>query len=175
MPTMGTNGLSAEQKQYQVDRHNFFRGKVAKGEVEGANGSYLPKAAKMSPVVWDNTLSTGAQNWASQCQYKHDTGVWESIAIAANVEKLGVDYWFGEINIYNYGDASTSSNGHLLSIIQQDLTKIGCGYSLCSYGPWLVCRYQPSGETFSSPYTISSGETGSQCVNGVNSESGLCK
>eukprot|EP01084_Bolivina_argentea_P093794 168638_1 len=99
----------------------------------------------------------------------------KSIAIAAGVEKIGVDYWFGEINIYNYGDASTSSNGHLLSIIQQDLTKIGCGYSLCSYGPWLVCRYQPSGETFSSPYTISSGETGSQCVNGVNSESGLCK
>eukprot|EP01084_Bolivina_argentea_P093795 168639_1 len=104
----------------------------------------------MSAVVWDNNLANGAQNWASKCLNKHDTNVWESIAWSTNPIETGVMQWFSEMSIYNYGDAWSVNNGHLLAIIRQD-------YAKCSYGPWLICRYEQNGDgsTDTKPYTTS--------------------
>merc|ERR1719315_828370 len=64
------SGVKAEEKEAIVNTHNAYRRKVAKGEEPELDAW---PAANMVSLQWDEELARGAQKWANQCYFKHDS------------------------------------------------------------------------------------------------------
>jgi len=67
-PNAWTEPVPESDKKILVDKHNELRSLVAKGKaLKGM------KAKNMRKLEWDDALAEGAQLWANQCDYGHDT------------------------------------------------------------------------------------------------------
>ncbi|XP_024084997.1 venom allergen 5 isoform X1 [Cimex lectularius] len=63
-----SGGLSCEEKRLIVDAHNRLRQRVALGKVPGQS-----PAENMLEMSWDDELARGAQKWADQCIFQHNS------------------------------------------------------------------------------------------------------
>lgn len=61
------SGISAEEKQTILLVHNKLRQQVANGRIPNQ-----PAATNMQEITWDDKLAESAQNWADNCQFRHD-------------------------------------------------------------------------------------------------------
>jgi len=60
-------GITQAQQDLILKSHNDIRSKTANGQTSG-----FGSAAKMYPLVWDNTLASIAQGSADKCVFDHD-------------------------------------------------------------------------------------------------------
>ena len=126
-------GLTPQQQQQVLDRHNFYRDKHC-----------------VPPLTWDPELAAGAQQWADRCVFEHTTENYaESIAGAIGSGGAEpVDLWYSEIKDYSFSDPlRPRPTGHWIGIIWKGETKLGCGMAACPGvfpwgGPIWVCRYE---------------------------------
>lgn len=137
--------LSEDEKQAVLDRHNEYRGQVS------------PPAANMQKLAWDEDLATAAANWASQCQFGHDSYnarampgisyIGQNFAAGYADLVAATDGWASEIKDFNYGKAATGVTGHYTQIVYAKSGRVGCGVASCpdsGYGLFLVCNYAVS-------------------------------
>ncbi|CAH4035563.1 unnamed protein product [Pieris brassicae] len=158
--------LSCRHIREFVDRHNYWRLKLAKGEIPNQ-----PAASEMKYIIWDEELAAKAAQWASNNEYKHNpdksvgsnrffTG--ENIFSTASTDlsykfepRSVVDSWFSEHKDFNYGpveawqfEPSAKMIGHYTQVAWSDSIYLGCGVSKEYKNGWLnyyvVCNYGPT-------------------------------
>ncbi|XP_045514068.1 venom allergen 5-like [Pieris brassicae] len=161
--------LSCRHIREFVDRHNYWRLKLAKGEIPNQ-----PAASEMKYIIWDEELAAKAAQWASNNEYKHNpdksvgsnrffTG--ENIFSTASTDlsykfepRSVVDSWFSEHKYFKYG--ALEDSGKKISDYPQvawsDSIYLGCGVSKEYKNGWLnyyvVCNYGPTGNLGRAPY-----------------------
>lgn len=101
-------GLTQDEKDLVLKKHNDLRRKVAKGQQAGQ-----PSASNMNELVWDNELEMVAQRWTDQCTGGHDknrktpnyASVGQNYASKSNSANLAdnevdtfVQMWFDEVS-----------------------------------------------------------------------------
>jgi len=105
------------------------------------------------PLVWNNTLATFAQSWASKCQWKHSGGPNGENLAAGNgtfTAASGVNMWIGEESSYS---SSNPQPSHYTQVVWKASTQLGCAEVTCEnlFGPgseavhYHVCEYYPPG------------------------------
>jgi cysteine-rich secretory family protein len=148
----GTGATITEaEKQEILDQHNLFRAEV---------GS--------PPLVWDDTIATGAQNWADAKQadgkFEHSppesrSGLGENL-VGGEVKDAtirlatgrGVSPPVDERAVYQSNPVAINDQnfkvfGHYTQIVWDTTTRIGCGYAprnKLGFG-LVVCQYGPGG------------------------------
>nr|P10736.1 RecName: Full=Venom allergen 5.01; AltName: Full=Allergen Dol m V-A; AltName: Full=Antigen 5 form 2; Short=Ag5-2; AltName: Full=Cysteine-rich venom protein; Short=CRVP; AltName: Allergen=Dol m 5.01; Flags: Precursor [Dolichovespula maculata]AAA28301.1 antigen 5 precursor [Dolichovespula maculata] len=176
-PNCGRNvvkayGLTNDEKNEILKRHNDFRQNVAKGlETRGKPGPQ-PPAKNMNVLVWNDELAKIAQTWANQCDFNHDDcrntakyQVGQNIAISSTTatqfdrpSKL-IKQWEDEVTEFNYKVGLQNSNfrkvGHYTQMVWGKTKEIGCGSIKYIEDNWythyLVCNYGPGGNDFNQP------------------------
>lgn len=146
-PGTGAN-ITEAQKQEILTQHNLFRAEV---------GS--------APLVWDNAIAQGAQQWADAKQadgkFEHSTngsrpGLGENLA-GGGVKDATIRLATGrgvtppedERAVYHANPAPINSTNfsHYTQIVWDKTTKVGCGFAPAGklgFG-MVVCRYGPGG------------------------------
>jgi len=61
------SGITEQEKEIILQEHNRLRQMVATGRYPGQ-----PGAENMREIVWDDELANRAQQWADNCQFRHD-------------------------------------------------------------------------------------------------------
>lgn len=61
------SGLSGGEREIILHEHNKLRQLVATGRYPGQ-----PGAENMREIVWDDELAARAQQWANNCEFRHD-------------------------------------------------------------------------------------------------------
>ncbi len=128
-----------------VDAHN-----AARTRPEPTPDPALPE------VGWDEDLAAFAQEWADGCVFEHSTGeTGENLAVYSYAVEPAevVDYWFSEIEFYDYEANRCDPGeqcGHYTQVVWRDSTKIGCAVQACDIagfgaGDLWVCEYDPPG------------------------------
>lgn len=64
---ISASGISSEERSIILQEHNRLRQLVATGRYPGQ-----PGAENMREIVWDDELAARAQQWADNCQFRHD-------------------------------------------------------------------------------------------------------
>ncbi|XP_013407813.1 cysteine-rich venom protein ophanin-like [Lingula anatina] len=159
----GDNGLSDDEKQQMLDRHNLKRSLVS------------PSATLMTRMMWDDELAAGAQAWANNCNFGHSGGNYgENLygSTAPPGATAAVDSWDNEKQWYTLSSNTCNpppgkSCGHYTQVVWAASNKLGCGMKKCTTGSstwyYVVCRYSPAGNVKgSAPYT--QGTSCSGCV-----------
>jgi hypothetical protein len=143
-------------------------------------------------VEWDLALSEGAQAWANKCNYQHSqaafredhyvtnsvkrlatTTVGETIvadAFATEGAQINMNAIFGQAESWDCHknhcsadkDGNKGSCGSFLQAIDDDTTRMGCGYRLCEVNSpfgkespdwnYLVCWYNPQLSAVERPF-----------------------
>ncbi|XP_055608802.1 antigen 5 like allergen Cul n 1-like [Uranotaenia lowii] len=189
--------MTDEYKQLIMDAHNKYRSELANGKV-----GWLPKAAAMPTLTWDDDLAETAQMNANRCVRGHDichntekylnsgqnlariATEADSIDIKEWIPKF-VTMWWDERHDVNANMVSTMYDPgksimvfHFAVLANDKANKIGCGL-----GQWktpdawlqlyIVCNY--SFNDFIGLPIYTAGEPCSQCKSGCNSKyAGLC-
>ena len=125
----------------------------------------------LNPMVWDSGAATVAQNWASQCNFVHNSArdggenLYASCSNSAPVTITGTDAvgsWDSEAGNYIYpatGGNCTSTDttlgcGHYSQDVWRTTTAVGCGVQQCTtnspcggFADWafVVCNFTPAG------------------------------
>uniref|UniRef100_A0A336MFL5 CSON011612 protein n=1 Tax=Culicoides sonorensis TaxID=179676 RepID=A0A336MFL5_CULSO len=155
-------GLTARDREEILHIHNKYRSAVALGKIPNQ-----PPAQNMQMLKWDYSLEKIAQNWANNCQYKHNKNrhiserfyVGENIAQIWSTAPLNDEPftatieggWFNEYKIYKFGQAVGQSVGHYTQWVWADTSLVGCGISYYyeertrRYTKFYVCDYGPAG------------------------------
>jgi hypothetical protein len=136
-----------------------------------SNGTIVP-AANMIKAQWDEFLEEEAQKLSDTCVYEHFVnGYGQNIYRTSNLDvndaiHSGINAWYNEIEDYRVTILNTKDNkigvgiyDHISQILWAESYKIGCSYSLCSFGIFLVCNYSPAGNFIGNEWFI----TGKQC------------
>ncbi|KAF0288689.1 Protein ABHD15 [Amphibalanus amphitrite] len=66
-------GTTPQQRKHVLEMHNVIRSQVARGNVQGFDG-FLPPAADMIELEWDDELAEIAQAHVEKCKFLHDCG-----------------------------------------------------------------------------------------------------
>lgn len=154
-------GLSEADKYNIVHTHNKYRALVANGKVLSQ-----PSAENMQALEWDEELARVAQDWANNCEYKHNSGrhvsrfyVGENIAEvrskgempAGDFTQRMVDLWFNEYKLYKFGQKMSPKIGHYTQWVWAETNRVGCGFSYYfnereqKYHKYYVCNYGTAG------------------------------
>ncbi|VDO01480.1 unnamed protein product [Rodentolepis nana] len=152
----GSKGPHTPEMKTVFNLINFYRRKVARGEVENQ-----PPSNKIYDLAWDDELARMAQEYASTCHLYHNPNeeretekfhsVGQSIGVSTSLEQC-VTNWFNEHVNYDY-----SSNicrdficGHYAQLVWANTTDVGCGWHKCTYDKalqfYLVCHYAPAAD-----------------------------
>jgi hypothetical protein len=156
-----TSAFTSEQKDTAVSEHNRLRAQE--------------QSAAMLKMSWDDGLAARAQEWASQCRWKHGMASdcdgnaagqnlyisWAPGYPQWTVEKA-LSAWYNEkqywtANVLNNGTCQTGKVcGHYTQMVWSTSARVGCGYALCetvalsdsrnvSDAVFVVCDYSPPG------------------------------
>ncbi|KAL3679692.1 hypothetical protein R1sor_022648 [Riccia sorocarpa] len=131
--------------QQFLDPHN-----AARSNISGAN---IPN------LVWNNTLQTYAQSWASNqasaannCALKHSGGPYGENIYWASWSSTPLDAvkaWVAEKQYYTYATNTCATGkvcGHYTQVIWKRTSSVGCASATCpSGGTFTVCSYYPPG------------------------------
>jgi pathogenesis-related protein 1 len=117
----------------------------------------------LSPLTWNATIATYAQNYANACVYQHnpanlDYGENIYAGAGAPVTLAGASAsWASEEPDYDYASngCSGAECGHYTQIVWRDTHEVGCGVAACGtnspflpdFPDWtfVVCDYDPPG------------------------------
>ena len=126
--------------------------------------------AGVRPLVWDNTLATGAAAWA---QHMALTGVFQHSDRHAR-RGIGENMWYGSRGYYSpeamtglwategrnfvpgvFPNVSRTGNwydvSHYTQVIWPTTTRVGCVLASNARTDYLVCRYAPAGNIDNRP------------------------
>jgi len=158
----GSNITPAERDEI-LAQHALFRAEV--GE---------------PPLVWDNTIAAGAQEWAdakqADGQFAHSsgTGLGENLAggeVKDATMRLGSDERINYQSDPQPTGQEKKTVGHYTQIVWSSTTKVGCGFAPANKLAFglVVCRYSPPGN-FAGEYPYPGGTTGTTLagVSGVD-------
>ena len=198
-PNVCGRGLTQEEKDAILAKHNELRRKVAKGlETQSTNGQNQPIATNMNELLWDEDLAVMAQTWVDQCPTDHDKDSRTPEFKNSHAQNLGqtfassfnttsgnskdttifVQGWYDEVRDFPRVPTSGMIT-HYTTVVTGVTTKVGCGW-IKYYGPMpdgtkmykqvFICNYGP---TTISDFPYTAGTTpGSACTKGQND--GLC-
>ncbi|GAB4814578.1 hypothetical protein N2152v2_001624 [Parachlorella kessleri] len=107
-------------------------------------------AHNAAPLSWDDTLTTYAQAWASQCVFAHSGGPYgENIMMGPGLASCeqSVGYWASEVTQWAPGSNDFNWNaGHFTQLVWEGTTQVGCGLADCGdQGIKVVCSYNSPG------------------------------
>ncbi|KAK0078475.1 hypothetical protein PV325_002444 [Microctonus aethiopoides] len=167
---VATSGLTNEEIEEVLGRHNELRAKVAAGEESrGLHGGQ--PGGNIRSLEWDNNLAVVAQRWANQCVFKHDKcRNIDGIEVGQNLGYRGttgtlvdkfsdiVTGWYDEVKDFNHQYVSNYQSGpggavttHYTQLIWANTTHVGCGgikYKNSDFNKThLVCNYRKKGNT----------------------------
>eukprot|EP01084_Bolivina_argentea_P029060 53955_1 len=74
----------------------------------------------------------------------------------------GINWFFNEINEYNYSNKYQKPAAHYTQMIWANTRYVGCGFSSCSFGTLFICNYWPGGNVLGQ-YPYISGPTCTEC------------
>ncbi|CAH1796488.1 unnamed protein product [Owenia fusiformis] len=176
-----TYGITFEEAEYILSRHNYYRSNVHRFNNQ-------PPAGKMMKMVWDDEIAFLAQQWAHGCIYQHDTNenrnipglyqvgqnlAWSSIHSWSSI----VDAWQNEVELFKFGQRTGNNVGHYTQMVWDTSSRLGCGYALCNETKhFFVCNYGPAGNYVGKlykPYEVSA-KPGSLCGGSLEPSSRLC-
>ncbi|KAL5285148.1 crispld1 family protein [Megaselia abdita] len=164
------SGLVGDEKRIILQEHNRLRQSVATGNVLGQ-----PSAENMREIVWDDELAAKAQEWANNCQFRHDPKrtinrftMGQNLAIIWSTAPLADDdgdfpsriqAWFNEVRKYSFGDPWAPYTGHYSQLVWGDTDLVGCGFAYykdkSKYNKLYVCNYGPGGNVVGEkPYEV---------------------
>ncbi|KAL1398227.1 hypothetical protein pipiens_009131 [Culex pipiens pipiens] len=184
------------EKQLLVDLHNEYRNKVAKGELD-----WLPKAANMVAMSWDDDLAYLAELNSNQCAANHDKcrntkkypdsgqNIDTMITNATSVKTEDairdlVQGWWDERHEANakmvkkmYKPSPNVKVLHFTMLTRDIANRVGCGMVQYKKQGWiwinLVCNYSYTNMLKTPIYA--QGEPCSQCTSGCDAKfDGLC-
>ncbi|XP_058825291.1 antigen 5 like allergen Cul n 1-like [Topomyia yanbarensis] len=189
--------MNAEMKELILDTHNKYRSTLATGGV-----GWLPKAAAMPTLTWDDDLAETAQVNANRCVRGHDvchntdkyknsgqnlnffaTSA-DTIDVKDQVPKLIGSWWDERHDVHKnmvktmYDPGKGTMVFHFAVLAGDKVNKIGCAITQWKPpGGWiqiyLVCNY--SFNDFVGLPIYVSGEPCSKCQKGCNPKyAGLC-
>lgn len=105
-----------------------------------------------APLVWDASLASYAENYASKCRFQHSRGPFgENLAAGYPSVSAAIHAWYAERKNYSYANPGFSyQTGHFTQLVWKSTRKLGCGYASCNGkngtpGNYLVCEYSPAG------------------------------
>merc|ERR1712121_328867 len=175
-------GLTQEQKQAMVDKHNQLRRKVAKG-----NEPNQPPAANMRKLVWNDELAEIAQRLADQCRSgRHEESrKLDGRRVGQNLNRLvqtggnmdemseyfakrvtigGIQNMYDEVRHWNPRNINPFRGqegpviGHYTQIAWADYSEIGCGLTAYRKGGTLVadvaCNFWIGGNFVLKPHGV---------------------
>ncbi|XP_058265050.1 peptidase inhibitor 16 [Hemibagrus wyckioides] len=163
--------LTNEQKNQILDLHNKYRSSVN------------PQAANMKRMLWDESLSTVAASYATNCTWEHNPKIFGILGenLFMTLGPLNVDQpiglWYNEYVNYNlYYNSCVEGKlcGHYTQMVWANTSFIGCGAHYCNdvskfdakNATILVCNYYPPGNIMGqSPYQ--EGPPCTKCPNGT--------
>lgn len=147
-PDTGSNITPAEREEI-LAQHALFRAEV--GE---------------PPLVWDNTIAAGAQEWADakeadgQFEHSSGTGLGENLAggeVKDATMRLGADERINYQSDPQPTGQEKKTVGHYTQIVWSSTTRVGCGFAPANKLAFgiVVCRYAPPGNfTDQFPYPV---------------------
>jgi hypothetical protein len=116
----------------------------------------------VAPLVWNDSLAASAQTWAdhlaAEGRFYHDVGpnvTWgENISARGGIDPSVPaahmqEFFFSEMNNYHGQAEGTESAviGHYTQSVWNSTTSIGCATASSGGSDYLVCRYNPWGNT----------------------------
>uniref|UniRef100_A0A0K8UYG2 Venom allergen 5.02 n=2 Tax=Bactrocera latifrons TaxID=174628 RepID=A0A0K8UYG2_BACLA len=164
------SGLSNGEREIILHEHNKLRQLVATGRYPGQ-----PGAENMREIVWDDELAARAQQWANNCEFRHDPlrtinrfTMGQNLAIIWSTAPLDasdgdfpsrIQSWFNEVQKYSFGDAWSPKTGHYSQLVWGETSLVGCGFSeykdSTKYNKLYVCNYGPGGNVVGyNPYQV---------------------
>ncbi|XP_015839309.1 venom allergen 3-like isoform X1 [Tribolium castaneum] len=151
-------GLTDEEKQFIVNKHNEIRSWVMDGKVPGQ-----PKGKNLNVLVWDDYLGTEAQKISDTCVFQHVPVQDDRFYVGQNLAGWGgegpvndtrleasIMSWYNEYPKFIYPD-NFSNAAHYTQVIWDTTQYIGCGYTYYrkspndAYSKLFVCNYGPGG------------------------------
>jgi uncharacterized protein YkwD len=108
------------------------------------------------PLVWDNTIAAGAQEWADakqadgQFEHSSGTGLGENLAggeVKDATMRLGTDERINYQSDPQPTGQEKKTVGHYTQIVWSSTTRVGCGFAPANKLTFglVVCRYAPPG------------------------------
>ncbi|KAI9931449.1 hypothetical protein MW887_010024 [Aspergillus wentii] len=116
-----------------------------------------------SHLVWNETLTEYAKNWADKCLWQHSHGPYgENLAFGYPNASAAVVAWGDEGLLYNFDKPTgfTEETGHFTQLVWKGTAEVGCAAVDCGYddtaktdngeytraqGWYVVCEYTPAG------------------------------
>uniref|UniRef100_A0A7E5A207 SCP domain-containing protein n=1 Tax=Panagrellus redivivus TaxID=6233 RepID=A0A7E5A207_PANRE len=168
------SGFSATARTSLVNRHNQWRSQLAHGCSLMPNNTYAPPAKNMLKMVYNCSIESLAQEWASSCEYKHSgrsgygENLWALITngkFNRNAFADASDAWWHELIKFggiNSSDTILTSSvfnlgiGHWTQMAWSKSTAVGCGFAACPRSDgktmfYVVCNYWPQGNILNTP------------------------
>ncbi|XP_075147591.1 venom allergen 5 isoform X2 [Haematobia irritans] len=188
--TLLTAGVTEEEKEIILKEHNRLRQTVATGRYPGQ-----PGAENMREIIWDEELAERAQQWAENCQFRHDPHrtinrftMGQNLAIIWSTAPLDPDdgdfpsriqSWFNEVQKYSFGDAWSPKTGHYSQLVWGETSLVGCGFAeykdKSKYNKLYVCNYGPGGNVVGyNPYEVGKPSCGTYGMRPSKRYNGLC-
>ncbi|XP_062123803.1 scoloptoxin SSD552 [Drosophila sulfurigaster albostrigata] len=184
------SGISTEERSIILQEHNRLRQLVATGRYPGQ-----PGAENMREIVWDDELAARAQQWADNCQFRHDPHrtinrftMGQNLAIIWSTAPLDADdgdfpsriqNWFNEVQKYSFGDAWSPKTGHYSQLVWGETSLVGCGFAEykdnIKYNKLYVCNYGPGGNVVGyNPYEVGKPSCSTYGMKPSSRYQGLC-
>lgn len=165
---LAVSGLSAvipnaegEVEEFQLDKRVTTCPNYQQMVLDNHNQHRANHSA--NALYYNNTVAAHAQQWASQCNWQHNTqyGEGQNLAVYPTARE-GIAAWYNsEEQAYNgqYGKASPDLNsfgsyGHFTQMVWKGTTSVGCATQFCSSMKnlpgftntyYTVCNYYPPG------------------------------
>ncbi|XP_054726634.1 venom allergen 5 isoform X2 [Anastrepha obliqua] len=184
------SGLSPGEREIILHEHNKLRQLVATGRYPGQ-----PGAENMREIVWDDELAARAQQWANNCEFRHDPlrtinrfTMGQNLAIIWSTAPLDptdgdfpsrIQSWFNEVQKYSFGDAWSPKTGHYSQLVWGETSLVGCGFSeykdSTKYNKLYVCNYGPGGNVVGyNPYEVGKPSCATYGLRSSSRYQGLC-
>ncbi|KAH8358761.1 hypothetical protein KR093_002240 [Drosophila rubida] len=187
---ISASGISTEERSIILQEHNRLRQLVATGRYPGQ-----PGAENMREIIWDDELAARAQQWADNCQFRHDPHrtinrftMGQNLAIIWSTAPLDADdgdfpsriqNWFNEVQKYSFGDAWSPKTGHYSQLVWGETSLVGCGFAEykdnIKYNKLYVCNYGPGGNVVGyNPYEVGKPSCSTYGMKPSSRYQGLC-
>ncbi|XP_034487729.1 transcription factor mef2A [Drosophila innubila] len=184
------SGIGTEERSIILQEHNRLRQLVATGRYPGQ-----PGAENMREIVWDDELAARAQQWADNCQFRHDPHrtinrftMGQNLAVIWSTAPLDPDdgdfpsriqNWFNEVQKYSFGDAWSPKTGHYSQLVWGETSLVGCGFAEykdnVKYNKLYVCNYGPGGNVVGyNPYEVGKPSCSTYGMKPSSRYQGLC-
>lgn len=97
-----------------------------------------------SPLVWDDTLASVAQQWSNRGVFEHSKSRYgENLAMGTGNCKQAVDLWVDEEKDWRPGMGFSMSTGHFTQVVWKGTKRVGCGFAKGI----VTCNYDPPGNS----------------------------